>query len=105
MQTLDDVQQLADDFYSRLYDSQNKSFDYGDKHTAKVADLLDEYFDDSDEIHDAAIDMETAPTAIKAMFNAYRLGDFKSMTVHARAFCNDIESYLEEKAEIKCLKV
>jgi len=39
------------------------------------------------------------------MFNAYRLGDFKSMTVHARAFCSDIETYLEEKAERKCLKV
>lgn len=105
MQTLDDVQQIADDFYSRLYDSQNKSWDYGNAYTAKVDDLLDDYKEDSAQVHEAAIDMETSESGVMALFNAYMLGDAKSILIHARAFCSDIETYLEKKAERKCLKV
>lgn len=66
-----------------------------------IIELVEEKEDDTDFLFDCVVQHENAPGTFKAMYVAYKRGDWKSLEVHAKSLCSDIESDVEEYVEIK----
>lgn len=69
---------------------------------ARIMDLLDEY---QEEHHIIGLletdygDYDVTEAIKKAMFNAYMLGNFESMTAFAKSFCEEISTRMQARAE------
>lgn len=100
MQTLQDVERIADRLTSQLFDkSIHNQAGYSQN---EISELADEYLDDDDQVWDVLISEEWAgevQSTIRAMVNAYLLKNDASFDAFARSIAQSIIDGANKKAE------
>jgi len=102
MQTLHDIEQIADRLTAKLFDSSihNKSINVDEA----VKELAEEYLDDEEQIFEVLIseefvDFEAAQSTLRALVCAYKYGRDESLVTFAKSLAQQILDGVDKKAE------
>lgn len=109
MQTQQQIEQMADKLTSQLFDSSIHNRDNSKQIADSIAELTDDYMDDTEIICDTVldasfIDAEQFWNTLRAMVNAHALGNEQAMTTFAKSISIEVITAVAKRAEWMVLK-
>jgi hypothetical protein len=100
MNFFDSIEHGTDRALDSLFNVSRHNLDRDEaKYQARLEEQLHALYDDSEALFEWHINSDKAEATFKAMFTAYRNGDYKSVELFARSLCADVEEKLEDYAE------